>query len=153
MTEDIDKLMDVMNAAFDPVYGEAWTRRQVEDSLIFGHTYYCLIAEDGSEPDNDTPAAGFSLSRHGFGEEELLLLAVSPKHRRRGLGKILLDKLSISSNKRGAERLLLEMRKGNPAESLYTTFGFYRIGERPNYYRMHNGELVDAITFACDLKN
>ncbi len=152
MTEDLDKLMEVMNAAFDPEYGEAWTRRQVEDALIFGHTYYKLIAPDGTPPSGVTPAAGFTLSRHGFGEEELLLLGVSPEQRRIGLGKSLLETLSKDASKRGATRLLLEMRRGNSAESLYRSFGFYQIGERPAYYKLKSGQRVDAITFALDLK-
>lgn len=151
MTEDLDKLMEVMTAAFDPLYGEAWTRRQVEDALLFGHTYYSLVDARGNAPSAETPAAGFTLSRHGFAEEELLLLAVIPQERKKGLGKILLELLSDSAKHRGAQRLLLEMRKGNPAESLYSAFGFYQIGERPDYYRLLSGERVNAITFARDL--
>ena len=30
--DDLDRLMAVMNTAFDPTFGEAWTRRQVEDA-------------------------------------------------------------------------------------------------------------------------
>ncbi|MBT0669475.1 GNAT family N-acetyltransferase [Novosphingobium profundi] len=152
MTEDLDKLMEVMSAAFDPNFGEAWTRRQVEDALLFGHTYYNLVAADGSWPDLETPAVGFTLSRLGFGEEELLLLGVSPEYRHKGLARNLLMKLSDSANKRGAMRLLLEMRKGNSAEKLYRAFGFYQIGERPEYYRFKNGERVNALTFAYDIK-
>ncbi|MEO0057507.1 MAG: hypothetical protein RIT17_960, partial [Pseudomonadota bacterium] len=29
----IDRIMAVMEAAFDPAYGEAWNRRQVADAL------------------------------------------------------------------------------------------------------------------------
>jgi len=43
------------------------------------------------------------------------------------------------------------MRRGNPAESLYRSFGFYSIGERREYYRLQSGERIDAITFACDI--
>jgi ribosomal-protein-alanine N-acetyltransferase len=100
-------------------------------------------------PSKDGAAAGFSLSRYGFEEEELLLFAVAPDHRRKGLGNRMLDELSRAARERGARRLLLEMRRGNPAESLYRAFGFYPIGERPNYYRTVTGKRIDAITFAC----
>jgi ribosomal-protein-alanine N-acetyltransferase len=149
--DDIDKVMGVMATAFDSAYGEAWTRRQVEDALLIGNCHYQLIGVDGSTPPTNTPTAGFFLSRTGFEEEELLLFAVDPDCRRRGLGLALLHQFAEAARSRGARRLLLEMRRGNPAESLYRRFGFRPIGERPNYYRMRNGQLLDAITFALYL--
>jgi ribosomal-protein-alanine N-acetyltransferase len=146
---DIDHLMAVMEAAFDPLYGEAWSRRQVEDALLFGHTHYLLAGEDGEEPQAGAQVAGFSLSRHGFEEEELLLFAVIPALRGRGIGRRLLARFAETAERRGAKTLLLEMRRGNSAESLYRAFGFEPIGERPKYYRQPNGERLDAITFAC----
>jgi ribosomal-protein-alanine N-acetyltransferase len=149
--DDLDRLMAVMTTAFDPVYGEAWTRRQVEDALVIGNCHYQLISATGGEPGDAAPAAGFYLSRHGFEEEELLLFAIDPAWRRRGLGLALLGAFAESARKRGARRLLLEMRRGNPAESLYRRFGFAPIGERPNYYRSRDGQTIDAITFSFDV--
>lgn len=145
--DDIDRLMAVMGAAFDPAYGEAWSRRQVEEALMMGHCCYALVAADGQSPGPGQPAAGFYLSRHGFEEEELLLLAVSPEYRRRGLATRLLELLVEGASTRGARRLLLEMRRGNAAEQLYVTFGFAQIGQRLNYYRTPSGERLDAVTF------
>lgn len=149
--DDIDRLMAVMQSAFDPVYGEAWNRRQVEDALLLGHSHYALLAAHGGEPAADEPAAAFFLSRHGFEEEELLLLAVDPAHRRKGLASALLDRLKADARMRGAARLLLEMRADNPAHSLYISHGFKPIGRRARYYRSSTGEPLDAITFAKDL--
>lgn len=149
--DDLDRLMAVMASAFDPLYGEAWTRRQVEDALVIGNCHYQLISPSGGDPDDGTPAAGFYLSRHGFEEEELLLFAIDPAWRRRGLGLSLLGAFADAARNRGARRLLLEMRRGNPAESLYRGFGFAPIGERPNYYRTGDGQTIDAITFSFDM--
>lgn len=149
--DDIDRLMAVMTAAFDPAFGEAWTRRQVEDALLIGTCHYGLIAPHGAAPADDEPAAGFFLSRHGVEEEELLLLAVDPAFRRLGLGAKLLRGFADAARERGARRLLLEMRRGNPAEALYRGHGFQPVGERPKYYRTPGGERLDAITFACEL--
>jgi ribosomal-protein-alanine N-acetyltransferase len=149
--DDLDRLMTVMARAFDPIYGEAWTRRQVEDALLIGNCHYQLIDAEGHDPAPGMPAAGFFLSRTGFDEEELLLFAVDPACRRRGLGHTLLCRLVEAARARGARRLLLEMRRGNPAESLYRAFGFQPIGERPNYYRTREGQSIDAITFALDM--
>lgn len=149
MIDDLDRIMTVMEAAFDPAFGEAWTRRQVEDALILGNCHYLLIGPDGEMPPRDM-AVGFSLSRHGFGEEELLLFAIDPAHRRKGLGQRLLEYFAASAKSRKAERLLLEMRRGNPAEHLYRAFGFSPIGERPKYYRTPDGNRIDAITFSYE---
>lgn len=83
----MDRLMAVMTGAFDPAFGEAWTRRQVEDALVIGNCHYLLVDDAGQAPAPGAAACGFSLSRTGFGEEELLLFAVDPEHRRRGLGR------------------------------------------------------------------
>lgn len=151
-TSDLDRLMAVMEVAFDPLYGEAWTRRQVEDALLIGNCHYFLIGPDGREATSDGMTAGFFLSRTGYLEEELLLFAISPQYRRQGLGKILLGNFVKAVQVRGATRILLEMRRGNPAEALYRAFGFTPIGERLNYYCALNGDQIDAITFARDLE-
>lgn len=150
--DDIDRIMAVMQAAFDPAYGEAWSRRQVEDALLIGNCFYGLIAAPGAQPDGSGSAAGFFLSRHGYEEEELLLLAVTPQHRRARLASRLLDQLIEQASARGARRLLLEMRRGNPAESLYLAHGFNPVGERLNYYRTSGGERLDAVTFCREME-
>lgn len=150
--DDVDRIMAVMQAAFAPEFGEAWTRRQVEDALLVGNCFHALIAADGRAPSAGEPAAGFFLSRYGFEEEELLLLAVDPVHRRKGLAGRLLDQLVHDAARRGANRLLLEMRRGNPAESLYRSHGFMPIGERINYYRTPNGDRLDAVTFSREIR-
>lgn len=142
--DDIDWIMAVMQAAFDPAYGEAWTRRQVEDALLVGNCHY-RIAEVLGEP------AGFTLSRYGFEEEELLLIAVSPDFRRRRIGNQLLQQCKDDARLRGARQLLLEMRSDNPAVHLYRQNGFVQIGTRTNYYRTPGGDRLDAITFRCPL--
>ena len=148
--DHLDRIMAVMQTGFDPAFGEAWTRRQVEDALIFGHSHFGLIAQHGAEPDQHDETAGFFLSRQGVEEEELLLIAVAPAFRGRGLGTALLQRFANEARQRGAKRLLLEMRRGNEADRLYRRFGFRPIGERPNYYRSQDGYRIDAITFAYD---
>ena len=148
MTDDLDRIMAVMQAAFDPAFGEAWTRRQGEDALLIGNCHYLLIGPGGDPPAPGEEAAGFSLSRHSFGEEELLLFAVAPVWRRKGLGKALLARFIAEAEARGASRILLEMRRGNSAEYLYRAMGFTPVGARKDYYRQPDGSRIDAITFA-----
>lgn len=146
----LDRIMTVMEAAFDPAYGEAWNRRQVADALAMPNTH-ALVVDVQGKPVADEPGTapvGFVLTRHVLDEEELLLIAVTPGARRRGVGAALIEHLFAAARNRGITRIFLEMRRGNPAIALYQKFGFEPIGDRRNYYRMANGERVDAITFA-----
>jgi ribosomal-protein-alanine N-acetyltransferase len=148
----LDRIMSVMEAAFDPAYGEAWNRRQVADALTLPSTHALVVDTTGAPiPEGAGPApaaAGFVLTRHVLDEEELLLIAVVPPTRQRGIGTALIEHLFAAARGRGTERIFLEMRRGNPAIHLYRKFGFEPIGERRNYYRMANGDRIDAITFA-----
>lgn len=148
MIDDVDRIMAVMEAAFDPAYGEAWTRRQVSDALTMPGTHYLLVGTDGTEPGDGKPAIGFALSRGVVDEEELLLIAVHPDHRGRGIGGRLLGRFIEAARARGATNLFLEMREGNAAEALYRQHGFTRVGRRRDYYRRGSGPPLDAITFA-----
>jgi ribosomal-protein-alanine N-acetyltransferase len=151
MTDDLDRIMEVMQAAFDPAFGEAWTRRQVSDSLIMPNTHYLLAAADGRPPREGQPAAGFALSRGAAGEEELLLIAVHPDLRGRGIGGALIERFADAARARGSGRLFLEMREGNKAETLYRRHGFESVGRRKHYYRRGSASPLDAITFARDI--
>lgn len=156
MEDDLDLIMRVMHQAFDPQFREAWTRRQIEDALVLGNCHYLIAAPDGEAPrpggSPPDPVAGFALTRETFGEEELLLFAVLPRFRRQGVGDRLLARFAEEAASRGTERLLLEMRRGNPAESLYRRHGFEPVGVRSNYYRTLGGDRIDAITFARTLQ-
>lgn len=147
----VDRIMAIMEAAFDPAYGEAWNRRQVTDALSLTSTHALVVNSEGQPiPDGPDPSAvpsGFLLTRHVLDEEELLLIGVLPEHRKRGIGTMLIDHLFDVARSRGITRIYLEMRRGNPADNLYRKLGFEPIGERRKYYRMANGERIDAITF------
>lgn len=151
MIDDLDRIMAVMEAAFDPQWGEAWNRRQVESSLIVPTTHYRLLDEEGAPPLEGMPAAAFAMVRAAPGEEELLLIAVLPALRGKGLGGQLIEQLSQDARMRGATRLFLEMRENNPAESLYRKHGFDVLGRRREYYTVQNGDRLDAITFVKTL--
>lgn len=148
MKDDLDRIMEVMEAAFDPAWAEAWSRRQVGDSLAMPNTFHQLADETGRPPPDGGDAAGFTLTRYAPGEEELLLIAVRPELRGRGIGRVLLERAFAAARDRGAERMFLEMRDNNPALALYTAMGFEPIGRRKAYYRLPSGHFLDAITFA-----
>lgn len=111
--EELDAIMKVMGAAFDPYWREAWTRSQVRNSLTMPTTRALLSWTGSPAPGIQGEPTGFTLSRQAADEEELLLIAVSPEHRGRGIGSQLIEKLALASKGRGVRRLFLEMRANN----------------------------------------
>lgn len=149
---DLDAVMAVMESSFDPHWREAWTRTQVRDSLEMPSTFLLLV-DGAAAPVARGPAAGFVLSRQALDEEELLLIAVRPQERGRGLGAHLIARYVESARRRGVRRIFLEMRANNPAHRLYSRCGFVPIGTRPRYYLAADGRSIDAITFARALED
>ena len=144
---ELDQLMGVMEVSFDPHYREAWTRRQVEDSLLVPSTFVMLCNEAADATAQGEKAAGFVLARQAADEIELLLIAVDPEHRKKGVGSRLLERFLEVASRRKASKVFLEMRANNPAVSVYRAAGFEQIGQRANYYRTITGETIDALTF------
>ena len=150
--DPVDAIMTVMQAAFDPAYGEAWNRRQIGDTLVQETSHFLLLDANGRVPDSVEQTAGFTLSRKVLEEEELLLIAVIPQARGLGVGSALLRQFIATATARGSTRLFLEMRAGNPAEALYLRHGFEPAGRRINYYRTGTNGPFDAITYARSSK-
>jgi len=96
---------------------------------------------------------GFVISRQAADEEELLMIAVAPECQSQGIGYILLDHMMQAARAHGVASVFLEMRADNPAEKLYTKFGFSRIGLRKAYYTGPNMEKYDAVTYKAALTN
>jgi ribosomal-protein-alanine N-acetyltransferase len=138
---DLDEVMATMASAFDPRFGEAWSRSQCSGILPMPGVWLLLARHAGI-------GAGFALARAIVDEAELLLLAVRPELRRAGIGAALLAGVADAARGRGAVRLHLEMRENNPAAALYDSAGFKEVGRRPRYYRGNDGRSFDAITLA-----
>ncbi|HVL29588.1 MAG TPA: GNAT family N-acetyltransferase [Sphingomicrobium sp.] len=139
---DLDAVMAVMAAAFDPHFGEAWTRSQCAGILPLSGVMLMLARGDGGA------VHGFSLLRTVADEAELLLLAVAPAAQRRGVGAALLNHFIDHGRARGVRRLHLEVRDGNPAVAMYRAFGFKEEGRRSKYYCGQDGSQHDALTMA-----
>lgn len=82
-------------------------------------------------------------------EGHITNLAVSPDHRRMGIGAKLLGYALDFARSKGARRVWLEVRRSNlAAQRLYRKFGFRTIGVRRGYYT-DTGE--DALLMGVDL--
>lgn len=137
---DLASVARLMQAAFDPRYGEAWNSAQCTGMLALPGTWL-TIAESDAGP------AGFALTRVVLDESELLLLAIDPGQRRRGIGRALLSAVIAEAVGQGACSMHLEVRAGNPAVGLYHSEQFEKTGERRNYYRGGDGEVFDAHSY------
>ncbi|PKP92865.1 MAG: ribosomal-protein-alanine N-acetyltransferase [Alphaproteobacteria bacterium HGW-Alphaproteobacteria-16] len=138
---DLPTVNAIMAEAFDPRFGEAWTPSQCLGMIALPGTWFC-IAWLGNQP------AGFAMARVICDEAELLLIAIRPNMRRRGIGSVLLRSIIRDSCDRGATTLHLEVRANNEAVRLYRAQGFEQVGERRDYYRGNNGKLFDAHSFS-----
>jgi ribosomal-protein-alanine N-acetyltransferase len=137
--DDLDDVMRIMRAAFQPCFGEAWTRSQCAGILPMDGVGL-TIAE------GPRGTAGFSLARCVADEAELLLIAVDPTSQRSGVGQSLLDDFIVTARDGGAAKLHLEVRDGNPAVAMYRAAGFTPAGRRRNYYHGPDGQAYDAVT-------
>lgn len=140
----LDAVMLVMNEAFDPGYGEAWTEPQTVSMLALPGVWLSVAWVDNHP-------AGFALNRIIADEAELLLLAVSPSFRRLGIATALIERSRMVTRQRKGFRLHLEVRHNNPAIELYRKAGFILVGRRPGYYRGIDGQIHDALTLSCSL--
>lgn len=138
---DIAAIMPIMNDAFDPAFGEAWSAAQCLSALAMPDCRL-LMAKDADE------VCGFAMSRWVLDTEELLMIGVAHKYQRQNIGSLLLQEVLKIAREAGRAQVFLEVRDGNPAHRFYEQFGFAPIGRRKNYYRGTDGARPDAITMS-----
>lgn len=136
--------MQVMSAAFDPRYGEAWTASQLAGFMSLPGVNLMLAQLDMA-------TLGFALVRHVVDEAELLLIAVDPKWRNKGVGTYLLQNCIKKARKSGMTTLHIEVRENNRAIDFYRRAGFEEIHRRPSYYKGKDGISYDALSFTLKL--
>lgn len=94
------------------------------------------VASSAWVAERDGIVTGFLIGRSAADEFEILNMAVSGAHRRRGIGSKLLECALEFSRQAGIARVYLEVRASNgPAIALYKRHGFTECGRRSQYYR------------------
>lgn len=137
-----------------------WSARAFLSELSVAHAYYVVARDVAGSPHQGTvpkkgrrlrwwvlsggdpgksgprqPVVGYAGFHVVFEEGHITTLAVYPTHRHRGLGAWLLMHLFEEAERRGVQRMTLEVRPSNSAAlALYETFGFQVEGRRPRYY-------------------
>lgn len=141
---DISAMMTIMDDAFDPRFGEAWTAAQCLSTLVLPGCQL-LLAKD------DDVICGFAMTRWVLDHEELLMIGVARQRQGQNIGKLLLSETISRARNAGRTKLFLEVRDGNNAHDFYLKMEFLPIGRRKNYYKNANEISPDAITMALDL--
>jgi [ribosomal protein S18]-alanine N-acetyltransferase len=124
--ENLSEVQGILQSASGAA---AWSELGLADALE--HYSSCfLVARQGKE------IAGFIAGRKIADQGEILNLAVLPKCRRQGVGRILVEELFEVFEREHVVEVFLEVRESNAtAIAFYESLGFREVGKRPRYYQ------------------
>lgn len=144
--DDVDDLAEIHATSFH----RGWSAAELE-ALIVQSGVTTFVARRGS-PFGSRRPVGFVMVRAGGDEAEVLTVAVAPRHRRRGLGRRLMDEAIRRLYHDRVQSLFLEVDEGNAAaRTLYARLGFRAVGERANYYPAPGAPASTALVMRADL--
>ena len=122
--QHVDAVLEIENECF----AHPWSRQSIESELENKNSVF-YTALEGDE------VAGYIGMSTVLDEGYIFNVAVSAKHRKKGIGSALIQELVTYGKKNNFCFLTLEVRESNEnAISLYLKFGFIKVGERKNYY-------------------
>ena len=81
--------------------------------------------------------------KNGDHRGEVQKLMVHMDYRRQGIARQLMETLDKSAKQANRSLLVLDVRKGDPAETLYQQMGYIHVGDIPDYAR-NNDDGFDA---------
>ena len=106
-----------------------WSENAILHEVTNPISYWLVAVENGQ-------VLGYVGSQYGYGEADMMNLAVVPDFRNRGIGQQLVTELISHLADLDVKSLTLEVRQSNTAAiSLYEKMGFQQVGLRPNYYQ------------------
>lgn len=119
--------------------GEAWSEAAWRDELGAATFIAYVPLQAASALPTPVAVGGISIGP----DADILTLGVSPEHRGKHLGSLLLDDLLTAARRGGATTAFLEVRVTNaPALALYRSRGFDVVGTRPRYYGGEDGYIM-----------
>lgn len=130
----LDRLYEIEMECFEK---EAFTKRQIVQ-LLTDYNSVGLVARE-----NDR-ILGFIIAMiyvdRNVLSGHILTIDVSPAHRQKGIGQMLLQEIEKIFKTKGVKTSHLEVREDNVAAiSLYTKLGYQKIGKLKNYYGNAHG--------------
>ena len=140
----IPKEAGVLAAIHASAFSDAWGANEIA-AVMRGSGAFGFAARQAGE------TTGFVLCRAIAVEAEILTLATSPAHRRRGVARGLLETAMKSAETGDVAKFFLEVAEDNlPAIALYQGCGFRRVGARAGYYSRPGGAIA-ALVMRRDL--
>lgn len=110
-------------------FRDPWSEKSVASELNNPLSHWLVAVEDDA-------VLGYIGSQTVLDESDMMNVAVSPAHRRKGIAEALVLALADALREKGSVKLTLEVRASNvPAITLYEKLDFKPIGLRKNYYR------------------
>jgi ribosomal protein S18 acetylase RimI-like enzyme len=119
--------------------GEAYWRGVVED--VRRGSCVLLGAREADGALVGTAQLLLAMRPNGSHRAEVAKVIVHTKARRRGMGRALMLALEERARRLGRTTLVLDTRRGDPAEQLYASVGYTLAGVIPRYARSANGAL------------
>ncbi|MEE0856297.1 MAG: ribosomal protein S18-alanine N-acetyltransferase [Ruminococcus sp.] len=120
----IDGVCKIEEACF----AHPWSRQSVESELANENSVF-IVAVEGEK------VIGYIGMSVVIDEGYIFNVAVNADFRRKGVGTALINELVTYGKKNNLCFITLEVRESNQAAiSLYSDFGFIKVGERKNYY-------------------
>lgn len=127
------------------VYPFPWTNGNFLDSLNSGYETWVLR-------DSAHDLVGYFLMMPAVDEAHLLNITVHADLHGQGIGRTMLDYIVERTRDKGLASVLLEVRPSNQrALTIYTRYGFQKIGVRKNYYPAAHNTREDAIVMRLSL--
>jgi len=131
--EDIDDVLKVEEECFVI----SWTRADFEREMTQNRLAVYFVARVDGE------IAGYAGMWHVVTEGQITNVAVLPKFRGLGIGRLLMGQLLKTGEERQMVGITLEVKISNAvAQRLYTSLGFKPEGFRKNYYKDTNEDAV-----------
>lgn len=136
----LDRLYEIERECF---YEEAFTKKQIAQ-LLTDYNSISLIARENGEIVGFVVGMVYPDRKAVNGH--VLTIDVSPSHRRKGIGRMLLQEMESIFSQKGVQACLLEVREDNVAAiSLYRKLGYKEVGRLENYYGTANGIYLKKI--------
>ncbi len=109
-------------------FAHPWSCQSIESELANPNSHFWVATEDSA-------VVGYIGMSVVVDEGYIFNVAVDESCRRRGIATALINQLVTFGKKNNLCFITLEVRESNEsARSLYSNFGFIRVGERKNYY-------------------
>jgi len=124
-----ERELDAVLAIEERSFTNPWTREMYRSEMANEGVSFLFLARLGET------AVGFCSYWRVLDELHINNLAVDPAWRHHGVGAALLEHVLSDAGRRGAARIILEVRRSNlAARRLYERFGFTVAGVRHDYY-------------------